>query len=283
MSKQQQPDIRFFSFAGKNAPKTVIQFDGDIYKRSVTMDSGVFHGSIFCEAGWFMKPFQKPTLKKHDSAALLVFIGSNPEDPENLNAEIELWIENDKLILTTTCFVFIPKGTAYGNMVIKNLTKPVLHYVSLMDTDTYHVSPAEATAAPGTYTGNVIEKYAPVDGRIPEAPEGFLTLILWIDGLKLKGAPYMEACWFHTTNDTGPEAHLHDNLDELIGFLGTDPDNPEELYAEVKFFVEDREITITKSCIVYIPRGVRHSPILVPKLERPIMHFSGGNGGNYYR
>ncbi len=185
--------------------------------------------------------------------------------------------------MTKTCFVFIPRGAAYGNMEIGRLDKPVLRLLSLMDSDTYASFPAEATAPPGTYSNNVVEKYAPVSGRIPEAPEGFLTLILWIDGQKLTGAPYMEACWFHTTNDTGPESHLHDNLDELIGFIGTDPDNPGELHAEVRFFIEDQEVVITKSCIVYVPRGVMHSPILVPKLDRPIIHFSGGNGGNYYR
>jgi hypothetical protein len=247
------------------------------------MDSGLLDGCIFSEAGWFVKPVTEPGMIRHDSDALLVFIGSNPEDPENLNAEIELWIENDQLILTETCFVFVPKGAAYGNMHTRSLNAPVLYTINLMDTDTYASFPAEASAAPGTYSGNVVKKYAPVSGKIPEAPEGFLTLVLWIDGQKLVNAPYMEACWFHTTNDTGPESHMHDNLDELIGFLGTDPAHPEELYAEVKFFVEDEEITVTKSCIVYIPRGVMHSPILVPKLDRPIIHFSGGNGGNYTR
>ena len=121
-----------------------------------------------------------------------------------------------------------------------------------------------------------------MDGRIPAAPEGFLTFLLWIDGKKLKGAPYMEAVWFKTSNDTGPEAHAHD-FDEFIGFVGTDPEHPEELGAEVQFYIGDEYFTVTKSCLVYIPRGVRHSPILVPKLSRPIIHFSGGNGGDYKR
>jgi len=121
-----------------------------------------------------------------------------------------------------------------------------------------------------------------VDGKLPTAPEGFLTLLLWIDGQKLPGAPYMEAVWFKTSNNTGPEKHTHD-FDEFIGFIGSDPTDPSELGAQVEFFIEGEKITITKSCLVYIPRGVEHSPILVPRLDRPVIHFSGGNGGDYVR
>jgi hypothetical protein len=92
----------------------------------------------------------------------------------------------------------------------------------------------------------------------------------------------METVWFKTSNDTGPAPHEHD-FDEFIGFIGSDPDRPDELGARIQFYVEDKPVTVTKSCLVYIPRGVRHSPIIIPEMERPIFHFSGGNGGDYAR
>ena len=102
------------------------------------------------------------------------------------------------------------------------------------------------------------------------------------NGKKLSGAPYLEAVWFLTSNDTGPEEHTHD-FDEFLGFVGTDAERPEELGAQITFSIGGETITVTKSCLVYVPRGVKHSPILVPSLERPIIHFSGGNGGDYRR
>ena len=83
------------------------------------------------------------------------------------------------------------------------------------------------------------------------------------DGKKLKGAPYAEAVWFCTTNDTGPAPHSHEDFDEFIGFIGSDPEDPENLNGEVNFFIEDEMISSTKSCLVYIPRGLRHSPIYI--------------------
>ncbi|MBN2040328.1 MAG: hypothetical protein JW864_09820 [Spirochaetes bacterium] len=275
-------NAKYFALAEPDAKGVIPPVSDDTRAEIVTMDKTFFEGCIFSNANWIKKPFKREGLFKHNSDVLLMFIGGNYQDPENLNAEIELWIENDKLVLNRTCIVFVPAGAAYGNMEVRNVSKPVFNYMCHVNTDTYEEIPAEATAAPGTYADNRVEKYAPVDGKLPSAPEGFLTLLLWIDGKKLSGAPYLESVWFKTSNDTGPENHTHD-FDEFIGFFGSDPDHPDDLGAELSFEIGDETITVTKSCLVYVPRGLGHSPILVPKLERPIIHFSGGNGGDYIR
>jgi hypothetical protein len=238
---------------------------------------------MFNEASWYVMPFKRPGLLKHNSDEVIFFIGGDPNNPENLNATIEIWIENDKLKLTKTCAVFVPGGVAHGIMEVRDLNMPVFHYTCHLNTSKYETFSAEATSAPGTYDRNWVERYEPVNGKLPGAPEGFLKLLLFLDGKKLKGAPYAEAVWFCTTNDTGPAPHVHEDFDEFIGFIGSDPGHPEELNGEVSFFIEDEMISSTKSCLVYIPRGIRHSPIYIPKLERPIIHFSGGNGGDYIR
>ena len=275
-------NAKYFAFAAPGAKGVIAPVSGDSRKEIVTMDHAFFKGCIFGNANWMVKPSKREGYYKHRSDVLLMYIGCDDKDPEKLNAEIELWIENDKLVLTTTSIVFIPAGTAYGKMEVKNISKPVFNYMCHVNTDTYEEIPAKPTASPGTYANNWVEKYAPVDGKLPSAPEGFLTLLLWIDGKKLSGAPYLEAVWFHTPNDTGPENHSHD-FDEFIGFFGSDPQHPDELGAELTFEIGDEVISVTKSCLIYIPRGIAHSPILVPKLERPIIHFSGGNGGDYIR
>lgn len=274
--------LKYFSFKHPNESADMHIKPKDAVRPIVRLDGDVVENAIFYQASWLMKPFEQNGMYKHDSDKMMIFIGSNPDDHENLNAEIELWIENDKLTLTDTCMIFVPKGTAHGRMKAKNVTKPVIHYSCLMNSSYYNEEPAEATAPAGTYAGNKVEKYAPVDGFLPHAPEGFLTRLLWVDGAKLKGSPYMEAVWFHTKNDTGPENHFHD-FDELIGFIGSDPENSEELGGELTLLLDGETVRFTKSCVAYIPRGVTHSPILVQKLDRSIIHFSGGNGGDYAR
>jgi hypothetical protein len=275
-------NIEYLGFAGLGNPVEMPIEPKNARITSVWLDGDVVDGCIFTEACWFVTEFEEKGMYRHHSDKLMTFIGSDPDDHENLNAEIELWIENDRLVFDRTSIVFVPAGTAHGKMIVRNLTKPIIYYTCHMNSSYYEATPAEATAAPGTYNRNRIEKYAPVDGYLPPAPEGFLTRLLWIDGQKLKGAPYMESVWFHTTNDTGPETHVHD-FDEVIGFIGSNPDSPQDLGAEIRFFLDGDEATITKNCIAYVPRGTAHSPLLVPRLNSPIIHFSGGNGGSYAR
>jgi hypothetical protein len=274
--------LKYFSFTCGDAPFQDQVEPRDAVRPIVRLDSDIAENAFFCQADWLMKPFAQSGLYKNESDKLMVFIGSDAADHENLNAEIELWIENDKLTLRETCAVFVPGGAAHGRMTVKNLTRPVIFYSCLMNAGHCAETPAEAAAPVGAYADNIVEKYAPVDGFLPPAPEGFLTRLLWIDGAKLKGAPYMEAVWFHTANDTGPEGHFHD-FDEIIGFLGSDPEHPEELNGDLTILLDGETIAFSKSCVLYIPRGVMHSPILVPKLDRSIIHFSGGNGGDYAR
>ena len=276
-------NIKYFALAGqRNHVQTTVE-PKNARVNAVWMDGTMIEGCMFNEASWYLMPCKEQGLVKHNSDKVMFFIGGNPDDSENLNGKVEMWIENDKLTLTNTCAVFVPEGAAHGNVEVKDLTKPIFHYSCHLNTSKYEILPAEAKAAPGTYAGNYIEKFVRPDGTFPEAPEGFIKFLVFLDDNRLKGAPYAEAVWFLTTNDTGPAPHAHDDFDEFVGFAGSDPEHPEELNGEISFYVEDEKITVTKSCLVYIPRGITHSPIYVPKLERPIIHFTGGNGGDYAR
>jgi hypothetical protein len=257
----------------------------------VTMDRSVYPGCMFVDARWYIKPIRCEELYRRGSDELLVFAGSDHKNPGSLNAVIKLRIENDVLTLTETCAVFVPGGAASGCLEVISIDKPVFCYSCMLNSDTLNdgatassvrVDETGALAPAGTYAGNVITGYRPPSGKLPDAPEGFLQLLLYLDGVRLPGAPYMETVWFMTSNDTGPAPHEHD-FDEFIGFIGTDPRKPEELGAELMFYIGDEPVSVTKSCLVYIPRGVRHSPIIIPKMDRPIIHFSGGNGGDYAR
>ena len=272
---------RFYAQYGDCTPPEWNAVPAEAVRPVVTISEERCPGCMFLSAAWLMGPMEAAGLRKHASDELHFFLGGSWENPEPLDGEIEFQIENDVLTLTDTCLVFVPAGAAHGNIKVKSLNRPVMHVMCHMNAGTYTWESAQATAPKGTYANHKVERYEPVDGKLPEAPEGFLKLLLWLDGAKLKGAPYTEAVWFLTSNDTGPETHVHSNLDEFIGFLGSDPEHPEELGATVQFLLDGEFITTTKPCIIYVARNHEHSPILVPELHRPIYHFSGGNGGDY--
>lgn len=78
------------------------------------------------------------------------------------------------------------------------------------------------------------------------------------------------------------EPHSHD-FDEIVTLFGTNPDDTRDLCGEVEFWIEDEQYEIRNSCVIFIPRGTMHCPIIFHKVERPIFHFIVGQAGKYER
>jgi hypothetical protein len=104
--------------------------------------------------------------------------------------------------------------------------------------------------------------------------------ILWIDDVTVPGAFQMNMAWYIHANPTGPGAHYHD-VPEIIGLLGSDPEHPNELYAEVEFWLEDEKFTLTKSTMIFVPANMKHCPLILHRVDRPILHFTTVTAGKY--
>ena len=105
--------------------------------------------------------------------------------------------------------------------------------------------------------------------------------IVWTDDSFMPGAMYFEIMWYCAPRGPGPQPHTHD-FDEIIGFIGGDPENPKELGAVVKFQIADEEYTFTQSVMIFVPAGLEHSPITVESVDRPFIHYSGGPAKGSY-
>ena len=254
----------------------------DAHVQVLGMDKSILPGCMVTGAGWYKGACYDETMVKHASDEVLMFLGGDHDDPDELNAEIELWLENDKLTLTRCCAVYIPAGVAHGKLRISNLKKPVAYYLVQTTTDEYVATPAEATAPAGTYANYAVEDFKPSNGFMPGAPEGLLTLLVWIDGGRIEGAPYGEAVWFNRSSDQGPECHIHD-YGEFLSFIGSDPENPEDLGCTVDFYIQGEKVEVKESCLIYVPAGIDHCPFYIHDMVRPILHTSGYAGSDYQR
>jgi hypothetical protein len=131
--------------------------------------------------------------------------------------------------------------------------------------------------------------YKPKPDRKP--PEGmvippnineYLTTVTYLDSEYVKGAFVVDCCWFWKGSDSGPQAHTHD-FDEMLAFYGSNPEDPFDLCGEVEMWLDDEKYMLTKSCIVFIPAGLKHCPLIVRRADRPIFHFGIGTAGMYTR
>jgi hypothetical protein len=79
---------------------------------------------------------------------------------------------------------------------------------------------------------------------------------------------------FGVTNDRGPHRH---NCDELFLFIGTNPDNPDDLGAEVEFWMGEgkdlEKIKVSTTSLIYVPKNLLHLPLFCRNVKRPFLHL----------
>jgi len=109
-------------------------------------------------------------------------------------------------------------------------------------------------------------------------PGGTMTHMAAINSEVIPGAFTVATEWFWPrpgiSEKIGVEAHTHP-FDEVLGFFGTNPDDPDDLGAEIEFWLGDEKHILTKSCLVYIPAGLKHCPLIHRRVDRPFFHFGG--------
>jgi hypothetical protein len=76
--------------------------------------------------------------------------------------------------------------------------------------------------------------------------------------------------------------HSHD-FDEILGFFSSKQDDLRDLDGEIELWIEDEQYFITKSALVFIPKGIQHLPLYFRRIGSPLLFFTVGNGTAYSR
>lgn len=131
----------------------------------------------------------------------------------------------------------------------------------------------------GKYAANIVQDAhgAPtMDAAFKVIYDKFSHRIVWVDGNVVPGAFQMNTAWYDAVPDRDPIyfEHVHDDADELIGFIGSDPSNPTDLGGEIEFTIDGEPHLLTKSSIIFAPAGLPHNPMRILRVDRPIFHFS---------
>ena len=144
----------------------------------------------------------------------------------------------------------------------------------------------------GEHGGQIVQELVlPATHTTPEAIERYSRFgrrIHWIDTNVVPGSFQMNTSLYLKPtkglydNDSkeGQEKHLSFNVahvhdyDEILGFYGTNTDDPYDLGGEIELTIEDEVHVLTKSSLVFLPGGMTHCPLTITKVDRPIFHFS---------
>ena len=164
-------------------------------------------------------------------------------------------------------------------------TKPKSTKTKTVNTKTTRTKTAKATT-PKTKYGKYIITDTDFPPNHPRTKDSFQISTLWIhEKMKgaLKDAFYLETNIVQAPGEVIPQIkpHRHD-FDEYIIFLGTDPANPLDLGGEVEFWLggEEKHI-LTKTCAIFIPKGMYHCPFKFTRVDRPFIFVTTGPSNTY--
>jgi len=105
---------------------------------------------------------------------------------------------------------------------------------------------------------------------------------VYMDSELMKGSPvFIDVGWRTAIPHPNPitEEHSHP-FDEVLLYLGSNPDKPEELGGEVAIQLDDAEHTFNTTTAIFVPKHVVHS-IRYLKLEKPILNVGVSLKGEY--
>ena len=109
----------------------------------------------------------------------------------------------------------------------------------------------------------------------------FASCILWIDDQIVPGAFQTNTSWYKKVPEIDPVFAEHSHASsEIIGFFGSDPDDPYNLHGEIQIDLGGEAYTITRSSLIFLPPDLPHA-IHIRKVEMPIFHFSVVTEGQY--
>jgi hypothetical protein len=100
---------------------------------------------------------------------------------------------------------------------------------------------------------------------------------------QVEGSFYTDFVWLWKGSAKGysEQEHSHD-FDEVIGFIGSKGQKePNDLGGEMEVWLGGEKHLIHKSCLIWIPKGLKHCPIRFNRIDSPILFFTVGNVGKY--
>ena len=130
-------------------------------------------------------------------------------------------------------------------------------------------------------------KYFSTYESTPEEIEMGRTGIARVDNNMIKGCNFYWVHWnLPRSGDVPPDIakvghppHIHKDP-EILMLIGTDPDNPTDLGAEVELQMgaEREKHVITKSTVIFIPPNCIHCPYIIKRTDRPWIFIEVNQG-----
>jgi hypothetical protein len=239
--------------------------------------------NCYIELGWiYDMPSPNPHIHEHvhDFDEIVLHWGGDWERPQVLGGEITFCLGGQPITFNTTTGIYVPKGVPHGPLIWNKYEFPHIEMAMMLGTgDPFKGWGKSGITVPKKglpvkkdkidYEQYVIrspmrESVGAISGKGRQSPT-----MTYISGVQIPEVKtYLEFGWIWEVTDTIGEMK-HDNFEEIVMHIGNDPDNPEDLGADMTFGLGGEEMKFNTNFAMYIPRGVMHGPLIWHKVRRP--------------
>lgn len=220
---------------------------------------------------------------RHASDEVLFFLGLEPSDITSLGAEVamEFGVEQEEHVVSESCVVVVPAGLPHGPFTTLQVGRPFRGCHILLDA-AYQVDWMPRESKPPKTVG---DKYAhlikPFRGRVFSPAKmgvgsGNADQLVWFFGRDLEGLQVnftwgvYSGCGIWHREKGKSMAHIHP-YNELLIFMGLNPDDPKYLGAEIEVDMgpEHERHIFSEPTVVICPKGFQHTPVITRWVDKP--------------
>jgi hypothetical protein len=210
----------------------------------------------------------------HPYGEVFLFTGLDYNRPNTLGAEVEIALgqEAENHVINGPSIVPIPQGVPHLPIETKRVDKPFGFLAVSLDAKgkTTELKERQQAFVLANNHGDMIHRMEMRDLKRKEG--GNADYFAWWNGKNQEGFLLNFTWAFHTGtgcwHDNDP--HVHPN-DEALVFVGTDPERPDYLGAEIEFRMgEEQEVHVFDTpTVVVAPKGLVHCPLITRRVDQP--------------
>jgi hypothetical protein len=234
----------------------------------------------YVELGWVHGiPDPNPHLGEHVHAhdEILVHWGGDYTQPQVLGGEIEFYLGGQRITFNTTTAIFVPAGVRHGPLTWKAFDFPHVQMSLSLGTG---VPPEEHRAieveTPPLKTDPFDYEQYVVRSPMREQGAGYFTAgrqAPTMTYMSRKQIPqvrnYIEFGWIWDIVEPPIRKMVHDKYDEIVLHVGGDPQNPEDLGADLEYGMGDEALMFDTSFGMWVPKGTVHGPLVWHAVRNP--------------
>jgi len=210
----------------------------------------------------------------HPYSECLLFTGLDYDNPNSFDAEVEICLgeKGEKHVIDSPTLVILPPGLPHCPLTTTKVNKP-FGFLALSLSGEHKMSEMKPTGTPasnGLEYEHLVKKLTLNDTKRTKG--GNADFIAGWSGKDLEGFNLNITWAFHTGlgawHDKDPHVHTYD---EALLFVGSDPDKPDDLGAELSIGMEDEVYIMDTPTVVIAPKNVVHCPLITKRVDKPYM------------